>query len=226
MSIITEVRFAHEDGALADTLNAHPDLAVSVIREASTNPEHNIDLFRFGERDDIETILEEDHTVSEIKPMLRFEDQRLLGIEFEPGAKLLNPEVTNKDGFVLQAQDSNTSGSLRGWHERWLLPDRNALQDIWQYARDEGFTFEVIEFRQQGQATPIPGQPGLNALTEQQREALVAAYEQGYFTEPRETSLEELAVSLDLSATAVGGRLRRGMKSLIGITLAVDDYET
>lgn len=224
MSIITEVRFAHEDGALADTLNAHPDLAVSVIREASTNPEHNIDLFRFGECDEIEAILEEDHTVSDVKPMMGFEDQRLLGIEFEPEAKLLNPEVTKEDGFVLQAQDSNTSG-LRGWHERWLLPNRNALQDIWQYARDEGFTFEVLEFHRQGHTTN-PAHLGLNALTEQQRETLIAAYEQGYFTEPRETSLEELAVSLDLSATAVGGRLRRGMKALIGITLAVDDDET
>lgn len=227
MAIISEVRFAHEDCALADTLNALPDLAVSVIREASTNPEHDIYLIRFGDdrTDEIEAVLTEDHSVSEIKPMPEFENQRLLGIVFEPETKLLNPEVTNRDGFVLQARGSNTSIPLRGWHEQWLLPDRDALQDIWQHARGEGFTFEVLEFHQQGRATPNPDYPGLDVLTDQQREALVAAYEQGYFTEPRETSLEELAESLDLSATAVGGRLRRGMKSLIGITLTVNDAE-
>ncbi|MFB6296675.1 MAG: helix-turn-helix domain-containing protein, partial [Halobacteriales archaeon] len=64
---------------------------------------------------------------------------------------------------------------------------------------------------------------GPRAPTDEQREALVAAYEQGYFAEPRETSLEALAESLELSPTAVAGRLRRGMKATVEMTLAADE---
>lgn len=223
MAIVTEVRFAHEDGALADTLNEHPDIDAVVIREAGTDPGHDIELLRVegADPDAIEAILADDHTVEAVRPMPGFEDRRLVGVEFAEDAHLLAPEVTSRDGFVLEARSASPGGGLRGWYERWLLPDGDALHDIWQQARDEGYDFEVLELRQPGRGDP--GEPGPDALTAQQREALVAAFEQGYFKEPRETSLEELAESLDLSPTAVAGRLRRGMKKLIGITLLVDD---
>lgn len=232
MAIITEVRFAHEDGALADTLAALPALEATVIREAGTDPGHSIDLVRFeGERvDDVVAALETDHTVAAVTQLPGLEDSRLLGIEFEADARLLAPEVTSRDGFVLEARSAapgSGTGSVagsesRGWYERWLLPDGDALHDIWQHARAADFEFEVVALRQPGQSDP--GHPGPDALTDQQREALVAAYEQGYYAEPRETSLEELADSLDLSATAVAGRLKRGMRSLVGISLVLDEH--
>ena len=224
MALITEVRFAHERGALADTLDALPDLAVTVIRDARTDPGQSAYLIQFEEHsfEHVKSVLADDRTVDVVRPMPGFEDRHLLGVEFAPGTKLLNPEVTRRDGFVLEARSSKArEGERRGWHERWLLPDGEALHDIWKLARDEGFDFEVLELRQHGSSGPYFR--GSSALTDEQREALEVAYERGYFTEPRETSLEELAALLDISPTAVGGRLRRGMKSLIGMTLVVDD---
>lgn len=223
MAIITEVQFAHEDGALADTLDALPDIDVSVIREAGTDPEFELDLIRFegGSTGEIERVLEGDHTVERIRHIPRYQDQRLFGVEFAPETRLLNPEVTSRDGFVMYAHSSDPDGFRRGWYECWLLPDADALHDIWQHAREERFEFEIIELRREGRITPE--YPGPDALTEQQREALLAAYELGYFAEPREASLEAVADSLGLSATAVGGRIKRGMKSLVGKTLVVGD---
>jgi predicted DNA binding protein len=51
----------------------------------------------------------------------------------------------------------------------------------------------------------------------------VTAYKEGYFEEPRTTSLEELGDILDISPTAVGGRLRRGMAALIETTLSEEN---
>lgn len=228
MALITEVRFAHERGALADTLTALPGLEVTVSRDARTDPGQSVYLIQFEDHsfDAVQGVLAEDRTVNEVRKMPGFEERHLLGIEFSPGAKLLNPEVTRRDGFVLEAHSAGArpaDGGPRGWHERWLLPDGEALHDVWKHARDEGFEFEVLELRQHGRSGPYFR--GSSALTEQQREALLAAYEHGYFTEPRETSLEELAEVLGISPTAVGGRLRRGMKSLIGMTLVVDQGE-
>lgn len=225
MPIITEVRFAHEDGALADTLRAFPDLAVAVLPQASTEPNRSVYLFQFDETGtaEVQAALEADHTVHRVEPMPQFEAEQILGIEFAAGTKLLAPEVTRAGGFVLEARSTTTSNGTRGWYERWLLPDRESLHAIWEHARETGFEFEVLEFHQQGQTDPA--YPGLHAPTDQQREALLTAYERGYFAEPRETSLEELAEELDRSPTAVAGRLKRGMRSLIGMTLVTEESE-
>lgn len=218
MAIVTEVRFAHERGALAHTINQAPDVEVNVVPEASTDPEQNLYVFRFEGIDSasVRDLLEADHTVHRIQPMTGFEEE-LWGVVFAEETELMGPLVTSHDGFVLEAQSSSPEDDLRGWYEEWLLPDRRALHDIWQRAREDGFDFEVLEFREQGREDPK--YTGPNDITEEQREALLMAFERGYFEEPRETSLEELATELDVSASAVGARLRRGMKSLVRSSL-------
>lgn len=52
-------------------------------------------------------------------------------------------------------------------------------------------------------------------LTDTQREALILAYERGYFNSPRETLLQDIAEELDISQQALGSRLRRGNRRLI-----------
>jgi len=218
MAIVTEVGFAHEHGALADTLNALTTVDVSVVREAATDPDQDVYVFRFDNADDVDlrAVLESDHTVKRVDSMEQF-DEELWGVVFAEGTELIAPLVTSHDGFVLEARSSSADDDLRGWHERWMLPDRQALQDIWRTARDRGFRFDVFEFRNRD--TGELDHPGPYVLTAAQREALVIARERGYFEEPRETSLEELASELDVSASAVGARLRRGMNALIGMSL-------
>ena len=224
MAIITEVRFAHEDGFLVDTLTALPELDVTIVGEASTDPEKSVYYLRFEyEGDGVRATLDSDHTVREATLMRRSEETRLWGIGFSPGTELLAPHVTEEGGFVLDARSESRARSPRGWHERWLLPDRAALQTIWEYAAEVGFEFDVLELHRRGRTDAE--YPGPDALTEEQREALVAAYEQGYFAEPRETSLEELAEAFDLSASAVGGRINRGLKALVGAALVRDDHD-
>ncbi len=57
-------------------------------------------------------------------------------------------------------------------------------------------------------------------LTETQREALVLAYERGYFDTPRETSLEEIADEIGITQQSLSSRLRRGHRRLIKATLS------
>lgn len=56
-------------------------------------------------------------------------------------------------------------------------------------------------------------------LTETQREALILAYERGYYDTPRVSSLAELAEELDITQQSLSSRLRRGYRRLIGATL-------
>ncbi len=58
------------------------------------------------------------------------------------------------------------------------------------------------------------------ALTETQQEALVLAYQRGYFESPREVTMEEIGDELGISQQAVASRLRRGIKRILGSTLS------
>ncbi|MFB6309918.1 MAG: helix-turn-helix domain-containing protein [Salinirussus sp.] len=225
MPLITEVRFGHEHGALADTLAALPELDARVVRDSSTNPDESVYHLRLDHPapDRVQAALEADHTVANATPKPEFDTEPLAAVKFADDAVLMGPHVTSLDGLVVDARSASPEYDPRGWHERWLLPSREAIHEVWQRARDDGFTFSLLEFRPAGRTDGTTW--GIDVLTEEQRETLAAAYEAGYFTEPRETSLEELGESLGLSASAVGGRLKRAMKALIGETLAVERYD-
>ncbi|WP_435094738.1 helix-turn-helix domain-containing protein [Halorubrum sp. N11] len=102
----------------------------------------------------------------------------------------------------------------------------------------EGWQFEVrgdgrdriAEFRADCQAHDIPieitavhsllpVQGDGYELTESQREALVLAYERGYFDSPRTASLQEVAAELGISQQSLSSRIRRGHRRLIAKTL-------
>lgn len=223
MPIITEVRFAHSDGALADTLEALPDLTARLVHETSTTPARDVSVVRFDGVDisTLQSTLAADHTVSGVDRIGAADEGALLGIEFASEAKLLAPLVTENDGFVLEAWSSGSHRSPRGWRERWFFPEREGIQNVWQRARSEGFDFEVLELTDRLR----PDGTDVDPLTDQQRTALLTAYERGYFREPREASLADLASELDISPSAVNGRIRRGLKALIETGLITDDLD-
>lgn len=53
------------------------------------------------------------------------------------------------------------------------------------------------------------------AVTAPQREALIMAIQRGYYSVPKETSLEQVASELGISQQALSERLRRGTRTLI-----------
>ncbi|MDG5817369.1 helix-turn-helix domain-containing protein [Natronococcus sp. A-GB7] len=57
------------------------------------------------------------------------------------------------------------------------------------------------------------------ALTDTQQEALVLAYDRGYFESPREVTMEDIGDELGISQQAVASRLRRGIKHILGSTI-------
>jgi len=58
------------------------------------------------------------------------------------------------------------------------------------------------------------------AVTDSQQEALILAYNRGYFESPREVTLDELGDGLGISQQAVASRLRRGINRILEGTLS------
>lgn len=217
MAVLTTVQFAHREGALNHTLASMPDADVRVLREAGTDPEHVSSLIMFaGVRfEALADTLAADPSVAETAPMPDYQGGHVIGVTFTPETKLLAPTVTDQRGFVVEARRADPDTGMHGWWERWLFPSRAGLTEVWERARAEGFQFEIVainDFHPEGSAST-------GALTPEQRETLLFAHAEGYFEEPRETSLEELAEKMGLSSTAVGGRIRRGVNALIKSTV-------
>jgi len=77
-----------------------------------------------------------------------------------------------------------------------------------------------VEFRLERLSRDGESEPPGDGLTDRQREALRTAYELGYFDIPRQTSLEDIAHELGISASSLSERLRRAQTQLIEETVA------
>lgn len=217
MAVLATVRFGHREGALVHTLRELPEVGVRVLREAGTDPEHGTSVFMFDRTAlaRLEATLASDPSVAATHPMPNYQGTHVFGIEFAGGTKLLAPHVTEQRGFSIEARRTDPDTGIDGWWERWLFPSREGLNAVWERAREDGFTFEIVSITQ----FHPEGSANTGALTPEQRETLLFAHREGYFEEPRETSLEELAGKMELSSTAVGGRIRRGVNALVKTTV-------
>jgi PAS domain-containing protein len=71
---------------------------------------------------------------------------------------------------------------------------------------------------------PSGGVPeaGIEELTDRQREAMEAAYRAGYFRWPRDSTAEEIAETLDISAPTLHAHLRKAEDTLLGKLFETD----
>ncbi|GAB3678604.1 helix-turn-helix domain-containing protein [Halopiger thermotolerans] len=211
MSLIAILDVAHPDLALTPTIRECSDASIEVVPHSTTDPETGLFFFLVRNVDEtFEATLERDHTVADWLLVDEFDSTRLYRLEHTEGTKLISPMVTELGGLLLKAESND-----RGWTVRLHLPDREALAGLWERCEECDISFELHRMFQQDEWTSGVAPE----VTDEQRDALVTAYEEGYFEEPRETSLEELADSLGISPTAVGGRIRRGTGKLVKTTL-------
>lgn len=213
MSITATVYIEHEMLSLGPTLRSLDGVEIEVISQGTTNPGERFFpfLLEYPDRAELEAVLDEDPTVAAYRRIDWTDGTGLYRIEHTPETKLISTIVTEVDGFLAHTETRET-----GWLVRLLLPDRPAMNEIWEYATAEGISIDVIEIYGNRDAD------GKNSygLTDQQETALLVAHREGYFDEPRGASLEDIAAELDLSSTAISGRLRRGMRNLVSATIA------
>ena len=99
-----------------------------------------------------------------------------------------------------------------GWRQQRWFADRSAFEQycaFWRETADAFSLFRLTDATDVAEATPTDG------MTDRQREALVTAYEMGYFEIPRTTSLGDVAAELGISASSLSERLRRAQTHLV-----------
>lgn len=212
VSLLATVHIAHHNLALSPTIRECPDTTIRVMPHAATDPGTGL-FFFFVENggESLESAFERDQTVAEWIHVADSDSGSVYRLQHTPETILLSPKTLELGGLMREAISDTT-----GWTVRLQFSNQKDLSRLWDYCNDEDISFDL---RRMYQHQPWPDSD-LTALTDPQRDALMTAYEKGYFEEPRTISLEELGDILDISPTAVGGRIRRGTASLIRMTLS------
>jgi predicted DNA binding protein len=218
MSITAKVHIEHDRLALAPTLRALDGVQIRVIMQTNTDPGATVFPFfiEYDDPEELHRMLDEDPTVESYELVDRTDGAGIYYLEHTPETKLISSVVTEVNGFLVHTE---TKGN--GWLVRLLLPDKAALNTIWEYANENGISLDIIEIYSNDDA----GTETSYGLTDEQEAALTTAYERGYFGEPRDISLSEVAREMGLSSTAMSGRLRRGMRNLVAATIVERETE-
>lgn len=206
--IATRIYVDHPDLALSSTIRTVTDADIRVVSDVGTDPMSSVYTFQISapDFDEVEAALRADHTVDDFSAVVEMAGHRTYRIEYSDDATLITPHVIERGGLTLASESY-----LDGWMIHLQLESHEDLYDLAEDARLEGIRFEILELTQNN-TLDDQFEFGLTPL---QMEALVAAYKHGLYDEPRQGSVEELAEVLDISRTAVSGRLRRGAATLI-----------
>ena len=105
------------------------------------------------------------------------------------------------------------------WLVRLRFPNREAVRAFFECCADrDGVAASLTRLYESEETENRP-----YGLSRRQLDALLTAFEAGYFDVPRSATLDDLAAELGVSDNAVSERLRRGIRSVLAATLVEAD---
>ncbi|XVH33881.1 helix-turn-helix domain-containing protein (plasmid) [Haloferacaceae archaeon DSL9] len=160
---------------------------------------------------DIESAFTDHPGVQGIRLVDSVEDEYLLRVEWT---------LEYEDVLTVLAETSIPLIEAIGTNKQWTFEVRgDERRDIGDFQRRCRELDIPITLTSLTALTPVETAIEV-ILTDTQLEALVLAYDRGYFESPREVTLEALGEELGISQQAVGSRLRGGIKAVLGDALS------
>lgn len=212
MSLIVE--FELSTPILRQTAETSSPIHVEEVSQSETG-DTKLTLWVYGDNlAGFEAVLESDESVDEFTLLEEQAGKRLYSVTLtEWGAsQLTSPAAAAHDISFL---DITVTGETR---IRARVPSRDALFAYRDSCRERDVPFRLRRIYEEEESDTE--QYGLSG---RQREALLTALEEGYFSVPRETTLSAIAEKLEISDQALSARLRRGQANLLRTTLAETD---
>ncbi len=167
---------------------------------------------RGAQAEDIEAAFDSHAGVTDIRLIDSVDNEYLMRVEWNREYVGVLSALSEASLAVLSG-----TGTEENWHFEVRGEDREEISKFRAYCQEHGVQIDITAVHA---LLPIQG-VGYD-LTDAQREALVLAYERGFFDSPREASLETVAEELGITQQSLSSRLRRGHRRLIGATLVHD----
>ncbi|WP_306057090.1 helix-turn-helix domain-containing protein [Natronococcus wangiae] len=160
--------------------------------------------------DDIEEAFTDHPGVEDIHLVDSVEDEYLLRVEWTQEYVGVLCALVETEIPLIRAVGTN-----QDWTFEIRGDDRSDIADFQKRCQEYDVPVTLTKLHA---LTPVETETEA-ALTETQQEAMVLAYERGYFESPREVTMEDLGDELDISQQAIASRLRRGIKHILGSTI-------
>ena len=209
------VRVEHPDIVLTKTVTHDRSSRVKSVSEAGTDPTSGKFFYHIESSDfsRFEDGLRKDNTIGDFERVIETRDEEAIySFEYTDQAKILSPVISTANGVILDMENEGSAWIITVW-----MPERTELVHLWDYAERNGIEIDLLRVNEYASLGSTDA-----GLTDSQREALLVAFEAGYFEEPRDATLGDVAAELDISQPAASGLLRRGIKRLI-VSSMMDD---
>ncbi|RQG98760.1 helix-turn-helix domain-containing protein [Natrarchaeobius oligotrophus] len=211
--LIAEITLVHPELVLTPTIEAVPEVTAELEYQTFAGPGSYYLFFEVHDDDDFERFdraIEADWTVSEPSVVIEGDDFRVYRMRLTSAERLVLPRAAELGMRILRAESGRG-----GWIVTLEVSDREALQAFRRHCERMDVSFAVDRLYHVDER----GRAGKYGLTPIQRETLLAAYDEGYFNDPRDASVADLAETLGVSSSAVSARLRRAMAALVENTM-------
>lgn len=211
MSILATFTVPAADFLLERSLERVPEMHVEVERVAVEDEAVTPYLWAGdGDFEAFEAALADDPSVEDARPLETDPDRRLYRITWRRRVEDVTYAISDTDATVLKAESEGEN-----WTVQILFPDEDTLSAFQDYAAAHDLSLHLDRLHR----SDYPEAVGKYGLTDEQVEALVTAYETGYFEVPGEVTLDAVAAELGISKNAASARLRRGYCNLVQSTL-------
>lgn len=209
MIVISDISIPADAFPLGRVLEEYPNVEIELERIVPLR-EAIIPLFWVddGNADGIEATLQDDPLTESVTQLTKTDSRILYEIQWSPDVDGLVQSLIETNARILEAE-----GTADVWDFRLQFRTRADLSAFREACEDHDIPLTLR--RLYNPALPEDG----GQLSAQQYEALISAYQGGYFEVPRGTSMNALATEFGISDSAVSQRIRRGTSALIAETL-------
>ena len=208
-----QVTLPAEDFALADLFERVPDVRTECESTVATSDDCTLLVVQTdGDEHDVDTALQSDAGVAASDCFGRHSNGLTYRVRWEGRPRQLLQRLVTADVTLLSMQGQNGQ-----WKLQLVAPDRKKIARAYEIMDDLDCRVECRSI-----SSFDGGESRRSWLTDEQQEALIAAFENGYYTIPRNISVENLADELGISHQALSERFRRAHRELVESTLVVD----
>lgn len=222
VSVFAEFHIPTEEFALKKTFEEAPETVIEIERvAAATDALTPYFWVSEGALDNFEGAVAADPSIENLERVDSFEEAVLFRADWTENIESIVYAYTHIGAVILEA-----TGSADVWELQMRFDDHQQLREFQRYCVDHDLDFELQRLHD----VTNPKTSSQYELSDKQRQALVTAWEAGYFDPERDATLADVADELDISQQALSKRLERGHQTLIANTLKVtppeDDDET
>lgn len=214
MTVVVEFTLPSESFPFGRSTSGDPDVRVQLERLVPIGEDRIPFVWATGEDfEQFEQHLRKSDIVKRVEALTRVGDSVLYYVDWYEDKEAFLNGLSDTDGTIMEAHGSSS------WSFTVRFRDHGDLTRFHQFYQAHDFPVYIDRVYAPDEKSGIEFGFG---LTPEQRETLLLAVEEGYFSVPRDTNLDEIAEEAGITRQAASERVRRGAetvleKSLVGL---------